>query len=313
MESKPLFLFSTILTSAALFACFPTTAASQDNDLSPDQQTLRALLPDEGKLSDLEEASSPAFYIPANLWEYINGQSELYLQYGFRQVITADFDHRPSSTSLAAEIYQMLSPHHAFGIYAAERSPDDDYVKVGVQGYSGSNILNFWKGPYYIKLTAYKSSPEVRKLLLEVARIIEGNITGKYSEPDLFTCFPGKYRVGMSERFIPKNFMGHSFLENGYRVDYEKEGQRYQVVLAENSTSKEAVEAFGKYQDFLESQSEVVTYERGPDYQMIKVGDGKGKVMFQYGIFVGGILGLKDRPGGERLVGEVIVCLKGRK
>ena len=107
------------------------------------RKILWTLLPKNSEIKGWKVTSGPQFFEPQNLWEYINGQAEMYLDYGFELVATAVYTTLDGVRSMAIEIYRMQSPKHAFGIYAAERSPRDTYIKMGVQGYLSENVLNF--------------------------------------------------------------------------------------------------------------------------------------------------------------------------
>jgi hypothetical protein len=285
-------------------------AVSQD-ELTRDKVLLRALLPKDAESPGWRAVSSPQFFEPQNLWEYINGQAEMYIDYGFQLVVTLEYRSMDGARSLAIEIFQMKNPKHAFGIYAAERSTDDRLINMGTQGYLGENVLNFWKGQYYVKLTSFQVSSDSKEILMMLATVIAAKIKGTYSEPELFACFPAKHRVQSSERFIPKNFLGQSFLENGYRVEYTSGGSSYQVFLVKSASREKAVEAFGKYEDFLKSQNEKMSLLKKDDYQVVFGEREKGKAIFQYGSFVGGVLNRDDFSEAQRIIEEIVQKLKG--
>jgi hypothetical protein len=304
-----------LLVAIIFTVAMPLTDALGSEDILSDQlardrETLRTLLPKDTEGVGWKSASAPEFFKPETLWEYINGQAEVYLDYGFKLVVTADYTSMDGSRSMVIEIYQMRSPNHAFGIYAAERSPSEDFIEIGVQGYLEENVLNFWKGPYYIKLASFQGSSDTKEILVKVAAVIAKKIKGSYSEPELFACFPVKNRVKMSERFIPKNFLGQPFLRNGYRVEYENRGGRYQVFLVKNGSREEAQEAFGRYQGFLKSQYEKISPVRESDYELIFTKGEKGKAIFQYGPFVGGVLNSEDLSEAERIIAEIVHKLR---
>ncbi|MFB0519606.1 MAG: DUF6599 family protein [Acidobacteriota bacterium] len=281
-------------------------------EIPQSKEALRALLPADEEIAGWVSPSQPRFFEPDNLWEYINGQAEFYIGYGFQLVVTSDYTSQEDSSSLIVDIYLMESPRHAFGIYAAERTPDDNFIDIGVQGYVAGNILNFWKGPYYVKLTSFQSSPSAEEVLIRFSRVIADKIPGNYSQPELFTCFPEKNRVRMSERYIPQNFMGHGFLKNGYLVDYHHEGIRYQVFLVENSSPEEAEEAFSKYLNFLKTEGEIISHEKKSDYQKIRTKNRKKVVIFQYGSILGGVLNFGDYADEDKIIEEILTKLRGR-
>jgi hypothetical protein len=298
------------------FICVPlinslVSGAVSRDELTKDKELLIGLLPKEAESPGWHAVSSPQFFEPENLWEYINGQAEMYIDYGFQLLVTLEYRSTDGARSMAIEIYQMKNPKHAFGIYVAERSTEDRLINMGVQGYLGENVLNFWKGQYYVKLTSFQVSSDTEKSLMMLASVIAAKVKGTYSEPKLFACFPTKNRVQMSERFIPKNFLGQSFLENGYRVEYESGGGSYQVFLVKTASSEKAEEAFAKYGDFLKSQNEKMSSSKKDDYQII-FGEGqKGQAIFQYGFFVGGVLNREDLSEAQRIIEETVQNLKG--
>ncbi len=312
MKRELILLFSIALVMGIPLSGVMASEVSPTGEIAQGKEALRALLPSEEEVSGWESPSPPRFFEPDNLWEYINGQAELYLGYGFQLVVTSDYTSREDSSSLVVDIYLMESPHHAFGIYAAERTPEDNFIDVGVQGYVGGNILNFWKGPYYVKLTSFQSSPSAEEVLIRFSRVIADKIPGSYSEPELFACFPEKNRVRMSERYIPQNFMGHGFLKNGYLVNYHHEGIRYQVFLVENSSPEEAEEAFGKYHNFIKDDSKIISHEKKSDYQKIRTRNRKKVVIFQYGSIIGGVLNMGDFPEADEIIEEILTKLRGR-
>jgi len=274
------------------------------------EEILRSLLPGNTEMKGWNITSGPQFFAPQNLWEHINGQAEMYLDYGFEGVVAAEYTAQDSPGSMMIEIYRMQSPRHAFGIYAAERSPHDRFIKTGVQGYVSENVLNFWKGLYYVKLTSFQTSPGTRETLMKLAGVIENKIEGACSEPGLFSVFPDTHRIKMSERFIPKNFLGLSFLKDGYRVEYEEEGDSYQLFLVKNASPDIAQDVFRKYHDFIRSHNESVFVSQKDDYQIVFTKRERASAVFQYGSFVGGVLNRADLSRSEELIKELIQKLK---
>jgi hypothetical protein len=282
-----------------------------DTESVGSRESLRGLLPVETRADGWRIGTEPEFFDSEDLWEYINGQAEMYLDYGFLQVVTADYTSADGTGSLAVEIYLMESPAHAFGIYAAERSPSETFIEMGVQGYIGENNLNFWKGPYYVKLTSFEAYSGLEETLMTLAGMIAGNVGGRYGEPELFTCFPEKNRVQMSERFIPKNFMGQPFLKNGYRVTYRNGEVGYDAFLVQTDSAVEAEEMFRAYRAFLESRDQRLSLRPEDDYTLILV-QKAGQAVFLYGAFLGGVFDIGDPDASKKFVEEMIDRLRNR-
>ena len=274
-----------------------------------EQEDLRALLPEDGAIAGWKIAPGSKIFKPEDLWEQIDGQAEFYLDYGFRQLLTADYTPSKGTHFITLEIYQMENPDDAFGIYAAERSPEEHFLQGEFQGYSGKNFLNFWKGSCYVKLASVQNDSDMGATLLELSGIIAKKIKGPNTEPALFSSFPERSRVKRSERFIPKNFLGQPYMKNGYRVDYAQGEFKYQLFLIRNASQEEAKQVFEKYQRFLASKDEILLPMERPGYRELAV-KGKNESVFQYKAFVGGILNAGGFKGAGMIIDEVVQRLK---
>jgi hypothetical protein len=296
-----------------LFPLFNASASEGASHEPFPREALTRLLPGDSGDPAWKRSSGPEVFDSENLWEYMDGQAQMYLDYGFKLLATAGYKSPKGSGYVTVEIYQMRSPLHAFGIYAAERSPDDHSIGVGeVQGSLGEFSLNFWKGAYYVKTTSSKRSTEEKEMLTELANSVARKIEGDFSEPELFSCFPKKDRVKGSERFIPKNFLGQPYLSNGYRMDYRGEKGSYQVFLAENGSQDEARKSFERYGDFLRSENgEISVGSKNEGYESFSTKE--GKVIFLYGRFLGGVLNCHIPAEADVLIHEVVRRLAKRR
>jgi len=265
---------------------------------------LLGLLPKPGEMSDFRLASEPRVYEPDNLWEYIDGAADLYLFYGFRKVITTEYAVGADSSSANVEIYCMESPTHAFGIYAAERSPEEQPVAIGVQGYMGPDVLNFYKGPYYVKMLSFAPSKDASASLAQMGRSIADKIPGEFKEPEVFRYFPAENRVKQSERYIPTNFLGQSYLENGYLCDYSSDPETYQVFLVPMASVAAAQAVLKRYHAFLESQEYRI--ENQGDDSIVIAEKGDFTLAFASRSYFGGVLNVKSQKQGQAVVAAVM-------
>jgi hypothetical protein len=301
-----------LATLGLLLNASESGAPMQGGDRERQRVALRSLLPAEGGSLDLKVSIDPSFFEPANLWDYIDGAAALYIQYGFRHVVTSEYALGSDSIPLVIDIYEMESPLHAFGIYAAERSPEESFIEVGVQGYQVMGSLNFWSGSNYVKLYSSVASSATEKALLKIARDIAGRIPGSHSEPDLLTCLPEKNRIRMSERYIPRDFLGLAFLANGYWADYKVQGSRYRVFLVENGSAEEAVGNYGEYRSFLESQGANVSQEKKGEAPSFRAENGSRQLVFVYRTILGGVLSIRSFSEAEEIVGGIVGRLRER-
>lgn len=309
---KPLFALLLLLgASLSNVPVSPSVASSQEAS-AEEKSALLSLLPKEEEIRGLKAQSGVEFYVPQNLFDYMNGQAEMYLDYGFRLLLAREYTAGDGSP-ITLEIFRMAGPGEAFGIYAAERTQEDQDFLVGVEGYQGGNILGFWKGTYYVKILCAQASPATKAFLEKTGLTVAAKIQGTYSRPEFFSFFPEEFRVKRSERLIPRNFLGQSFLKHGFRVDYEKEGRGYQIFLLKEGSREEAQGTFERYQTFLQSQGDRITRLTGDSHPLARVEGEKKKALFQYGTFWGGVLDAKDFQEAERIIREMVGRLKAWK
>ena len=202
-------------------------------------------------------------YYPDNLWDYINGAADSYLDYRFQDLHIAEYIK--GDNSYKAEIYKHESNVYSFGIYALERSSDYHFIELGVQGYEESTLIHFIKGPYYVKVTTNIDEKESATILMKIAKALEKDLDGQVSIPEEYKYFPEEGQVSDSEYFVASNFLGYSFLKEAFSVKYEKSGIYFSVFLINANSEKEA----GEMQMKLFSKAKKVT-EDSPGISVVE-------------------------------------------
>ena len=186
-------------------------------------------------------------YTPDNLWDYINGGADSYNALGFTDLNIAEYT-KGKKVSVKVEIYHHLNENLAFGIYALERASSYNFVQVGIQGYSEEGMINFLKGSYYVKISTNSNSKKALVVVDEIALKLEQMLEGSVEFPGILSDFPPAGKAVNEEMYIAENVMGHEFLSNAFRVNYNLEGSRFVVYLfAEGSPEKQS----GMVQEYL--------------------------------------------------------------
>ncbi len=189
----------------------------------------------------------PQNYFPENLYEYIDGAAEIYLAYDFKELVVGQYKRTDADASLSVEIYDMGNEKNSFGIYSAERFPDTRFISVGNQGYLEEGTLNFIVGRYYIKLLCFDCGDKSEAFLRFFAENILSKVKNKGQMPPLLKMFPREALVVNSEKFILNNFLGHSFLHDGYLAQYKKEEFEFDCFLVEGESPEEAQNMLDQY------------------------------------------------------------------
>lgn len=219
---------------AASILLNPAATGAQERRGSPE---LAALVPRLDGWALTEAARS---YFPDDLFEYIDGAAESYLGYDFRELLVADFGKTASEATMTLEIYDMGTPLNAFGIYGAERYPDNAGVAVGDLGYAEGEALNFLAGRFYVKMLAFGLGEGTGPFLRQTGLTVAAAIKPKGGLPALVLAFPKEGLVARSEKYIKQNFMGYEFLRDGYVASYEAGGREIDGFFIDGRTEKEA-------------------------------------------------------------------------
>ncbi len=133
--------------------------------------------------------SDPDFYSAKELYGYINGGAELYLEYGFRQVSAqrcSRGDHE-----LQVDIYQMVSPEAAFGIWSILRGDCPEQFGGADWSCLRPEQILFARGPYLVSVVPYDRAKTTRDAAEKAAAALLKRIGGRDFRPsELFRSGP---------------------------------------------------------------------------------------------------------------------------
>ena len=132
------------------------------------QANLNPVFPPDGEAPGWIMERQPRVFQAENLWEYIDGDAEKYVQAGFDSVRNAAYRHQ-GKVEASVDVYAMKTPAAATAIFDAESSQGSQPVSVGDGGKLYGASIVFRKGPYLVRIIAYQDGPEVQKALTDLA------------------------------------------------------------------------------------------------------------------------------------------------
>ncbi len=156
----------------------------------------------------------------------------------------------------------MGSALGAFGIYAAVRPPGAEVRPWGAQGYREETVAAAWKGPVYVHAEADDERPELAAVLEGLVAGACERLPGEGSMPSILEPLPVAGRVAQSERWVPENLLGHSFLPGGVLATYELGGLRAELYLSDLGSAAAAREGLQALEAHLAKWGRV---EDGPE------------------------------------------------
>lgn len=146
------------------------------------------------------EIRETARYGPENLFEYINGGSELYIAYGLRQMLHLSFRDK-AQEEIVLDIFEMNDPFSAFGLFTHNMEKFSRHP----WGWSESspNLTRLWFGKFYLTITSLSQSENVaagyQALCAEMLRQFPD---AKLHFPEVYLELPEAQMIPGTERYF---------------------------------------------------------------------------------------------------------------
>lgn len=148
--------------------------------------------PQKGDLKSLAPEGKSHVFPGRAIFDYIDGEGEIVLEYGFIAVKIQEYKIPNTEESMNVDIYAMTEPAEAFGIYSLYRESAGAPIDIGNEGMKAPFQLMFWKGKYFIKITTYRDSQELQDGMEHIARWVAGKITQEGEIPAVVNSLPEK-------------------------------------------------------------------------------------------------------------------------
>jgi hypothetical protein len=247
-----------------------------------------------------------------NLFERINGESELYFPYGFEQLASARYaDNKNPQSAIEADIYKMGSLLDAFGMYANYRRKDDPEARIGGEGSISASQLFFYQDRFLVRLQATGEASPAASVFLACANEIAKNLPKNSSRPKELEAIAFPEVVPKSQRYIAASLLGYDFFHRGLMADIMIKGEEAQLFLVLEDSRETARKAFNAYRTYLAAAGKVTPIGRSDSAGLTAVDPMYGAVVVeQVGRFVIGVVKSKDLPEAQRLVGQVRMLVK---
>lgn len=183
---------------------------------------------------------------------------------------------------------------------------------VGNEGHSGGTTINFWKGPYYVKLTAFEEKPSVTEAMGKLAAAVAAKIAVPGAEPAELAWFPKANQVARSAKYLPKDVLAQSYLSNGFEVRYKAGPKESRLVLVGTDNPAAATAAIGRYKEALGKSGEGVRDVPAPGEGGFTAIDGLygNVVAVRAGRYLAVALGMPSDDAGRKQLAELVKNVK---
>ncbi len=131
--------------------------------------------PASGAVAGWEKTGDTRIYAAKDLWQYIDGDAEEYIQAGVVSTATSDYKYQ-GQLEAVVDIYTMGDAPGAGKILEKQQSKDATVVSIGDAGVAYAQSVIFRKGPNLVRIVAYESTPGAQQALLALAHGVEAKL-----------------------------------------------------------------------------------------------------------------------------------------
>jgi hypothetical protein len=263
-------------------------------------------LPECGKGWALEGKATT--YGPDDLYNYIDGEAELFIPYGFSVLATGAYEKKGGDgTAIVADVYKMGTLLDAYGIYAYYRNPDAELVKAGAEGFVEESQLMFYQDRYFVRLNASGTGNPEKSAFLACAGAIAQKLPGPARIPEELDVLKAAPVVARSERYIAKSVIGYRFFTRGLTADTTIGATQAKIFVVFLDTSKSAGEALEAYIRSLKEAGKEPRLTGAGTEITLEVQDPlyKGVTVRQVGRYLLGVARCDDRTAALKIIQEI--------
>ncbi|MGO9095249.1 MAG: DUF6599 family protein [Bryobacteraceae bacterium] len=191
--------------------------------------------PDCSLVSGWTQQGASRSYTGDNLFEYMDGNAEGYLVYGF--VAMQGVNCESGGETIVFDVSEMADAESAYGMFTATRDPHGSFERIGMGGQIVPRRAIFAKGKYFVEIGISKDAPDV---LRAFCRAIEAKIPGATEPPQILAWFPAEKLAPETVRLVPESVLGLRLLKRGYIAQYDY-GKAFIVAETSPETAAEVM------------------------------------------------------------------------
>jgi len=222
---------------------------------------LDQLFPGAGFTKGWSWQGKPKHFLPNNLYEYIDGEAELYLSYNFKELASLTyFWGAPEDTFFTVDIYDMGTSENAFGLYSSYRYPGYQYEKIGTEAFVSDFGLKCLKGQYVIEIKSSDESEKCRQAIRTVVVQIVDRITAPPVFPSVVSFLPESNQVPQTLRYYAKEMLNQAFLPQGVEAKYKlgnEEATGFTILFSDAASAEEGLKKLRTF--YQESSGQFLT------------------------------------------------------
>ena len=227
------------------------------------ESALRSHLPQPDSARGWRFDIEPKRYLPDDLFEYINGEAELYNDYHFVEMVTAAYIQGDDlNKTYTVDISDLGTPLHAFGLYSRLRSPGLAFAEIGDEAVVSELNTRFHKARYFVQINAGSFEEEVRQEMLKAARIIASSLPTA-THPYELTLLPQQDQLPHSLQYYTQGMLGQAAFPAGLMAHYAIAGDTVQAFIVFTPSTEISLPAFKTFAVNLKERGNLIRESPG--------------------------------------------------
>lgn len=142
----------------------------------------------------------PEQFDTETIFNYIDGHAEVYLAYGMQSCVARRYEGPEGQPAIVIDVFVMATPEDAFGVFTVDLDGED--AAVGHDGRYRYGWLSFWKGPYFVSITAEDETEAARDAVFDLGHSIAAMIDVDSPRPAIVVGLPTDGLERASVRFL---------------------------------------------------------------------------------------------------------------
>lgn len=296
----------------SILALVPRANAADTNlppELAERTDTIAAAL--EDLAPEGWEANGPVErYVVKNMYDKINGRSELFMSYGVTGMTFVTLsDKADDDRYIDIFLYDMTTAPGAFGVFSVERWPGNDLMTIGREGYRTGNDVFFWKGRYYACLVG--SDDTIAETQNAVARKLEARLEDTGEQPWGLSVLPSDQQLPETVQYFQVDALSLAFLTDTYTAEYDWAEESVKVFVSRQASPEKAEAAHAEYVKYMREYGEALEKKDFKGFLVTSADMGGGYVdtIFYRGNYVAGVTAVPDRATAEQTAARLYQIL----
>lgn len=131
--------------------------------------------PASGDVTGWQKSDGTRTFAAKDLWQYIDGDAEHFIQAGVVSTSTADYTY-DGKLEAVVDVHTMGDADGAKKLIEAGLTSDAQHIQLGDECIAYQQSISFRKGATLVRIVAYESSPDTPQALLALARGVESRL-----------------------------------------------------------------------------------------------------------------------------------------